>query len=549
MRGRHAKIKWFWQLLCIGVLGLLAPRAARADSLAEPDLSTPRRAAATFMQAANREDWATAQSVFDVAALGPAQRARTGELAKQLAYLLSHSASYDVDRISDDPKGKPDDGVDLEQIATLSLEDRRVAVSLRKVAGSPPRWLFSAGTLTRVPALYQEHGPSEFEARVPPILKRPLLSLPRWQWLGIIATIALAVLGGRALAYLIMRVLLPLSARTSVLWDDELLKAIRSPLRLLSSVFIFVPVVSALGLTSSAQEICMRAASTVFIAGVAWTLLAGVGVVSNLIERRATQNVDAALSPRLRGVQTQVRVLRRVVSSLLALCAMAVILMQFEAVRSAGVSLLASAGVAGLVIGLAAQRTLGSLLAGIQLSVTQPIRIGDAVIVENEYGIIEEITLTYVVVKVWDERRLVLPMSRFLEQPFQNWTKVAPQLHGTVMLYADFTLPVDLLRKKLDALLEGNKEWDGRTKVVHVTDARERTMEIRVLVSAANAGILFGLRAQVREGLIAWLSELEGGRYLPRTRYEGSDEHSPAAAGAPFSPTRSGLHGSNAVTP
>jgi small-conductance mechanosensitive channel len=183
---------------------------------------------------------------------------------------------------------------------------------------------------------------------------------------------------------------------------------------------------------------------------------------------------------------------------------------------------------AGIVLGLAAQRTLGSLLAGIQISISQPIRIGDEVIVEGEFGVIEEITLTYVVVKVWDERRMIVPIMRFLEQPFQNWTKVSPELHGTVMLYTNFTLPVDELRRELDRQLEANEAWDGRTKTVAVTDLQENAMVIRVLVSAANAGTLFGLRCQLREGLTAWLTSFEGGRHLPRNIWAaGSAEHGP----------------------
>jgi small-conductance mechanosensitive channel len=222
-----------------------------------------------------------------------------------------------------------------------------------------------------------------------------------------------------------------------------------------------------------------------------------------------------------RAIRTRVRVLRRVVSVVLGTLAGGVVLLQFDVVRQFGVSILASAGVAGIVLGLAAQRTLGSLIAGIQLSFTQPIAIGDDVIVENEFGTIEEITLTYVVVKVWDERRLIVPMTRFLEQPFQNWTKTSTELHGTVLLYADYSLPVDALRAEVDRLVTGNARWDGRTKAVHVTNATDRTAEIRVLVSADSGGKLFDLRAELRERLMAWLVRFEDGRYLPRTRIDG----------------------------
>ncbi len=184
--------------------------------------------------------------------------------------------------------------------------------------------------------------------------------------------------------------------------------------------------------------------------------------------------------------------------------------------RSVGISLLASAGVAGVVLGLAAQRTIGGVLAGIQISVTQPIRIGDTVVVENETGTIEEITLTYAILKVWDERRLVVPITRFLEQPFQNHTKVPSGQHGSVMLYASWTLPMDALRKELDRIVAAHAKWDGRTKSVSVTDTREQAIEVRVLVSTAAPGDLFDLRAHVRERLVAWLQAFEGGEHLPR---------------------------------
>jgi small-conductance mechanosensitive channel len=246
-----------------------------------------------------------------------------------------------------------------------------------------------------------------------------------------------------------------------------------------------------------------------------------VGVVSRTIEERA---IEASTSTtgvmRARGVTTQVRVLRRVINIAVGVLSVALMLTQFETVRNVGVSLLASAGLLGVVFGFAAQRTIGSLIAGIQLSATQPIRIGDDVLVEKEFGSIEEITLTYVVVRLWDERRLVVPMTRFLEQPFENWTKIGAAIHGTVILEADPTLPVPALRAEVDRLLEKQPLWDGRTKTVVVLEARERSMQLRVLVSAVNASTLFDLRAELREKLVAWLASFEGGRYLVRARLD-----------------------------
>lgn len=216
---------------------------------------------------------------------------------------------------------------------------------------------------------------------------------------------------------------------------------------------------------------------------------------------------------------TQVRILRRATATLVILLTAAFALMTIPGVRQLGVSLLAAGGAAGIIVGLALQPVLSNLLAGVQIALTQPIRIDDAVIVEGEWGRVEEITSTYVVVKIWDLRRLVVPLKYFLEKPFQNWTRESADLLGTVMLYVDYSTPVDAIRGKLDEILAGSANWDGQTKVVQVTDARERTMEVRILASAGNSGKAFDLRCEIREQMIAWLNVEHPGA-LPRERFE-----------------------------
>jgi small-conductance mechanosensitive channel len=181
--------------------------------------------------------------------------------------------------------------------------------------------------------------------------------------------------------------------------------------------------------------------------------------------------------------------------------------------------MLASAGVAGVVIGLAAQRTVANLLAGIQLAVFQPIRIGDAVVVESEYGWIEEIGLAYVVIRIWDDRRLILPVSYFLEKPFHNWTRQSPALLGTVMLYLDYTAPVEEVRAELGRLLDETPLWDRRVQAVQVSDLTADGVQLRVLVSAADGALLWDLRCLVRERLLVWL-QTHGRAYLPVKRSE-----------------------------
>jgi small-conductance mechanosensitive channel len=229
---------------------------------------------------------------------------------------------------------------------------------------------------------------------------------------------------------------------------------------------------------------------------------------------------------------TQVRVLIRTADVLVVIITIGAALMTFEPVRQYGVSLFASAGVAGLVAGLAARPVLSNLFAGIQLAMTQPIRIDDQVVIENEWGTIEEIRSTYVVVRIWDLRRLVVPLTYFIEKPFQNWTRESSAILGTAMLYVDYRAPVATIRARLRHILEQSDNWNGEVAGLQVTDARESTIELRCLMSANSAGQAFDLRCEVREKLVDFLQRHHP-EALPTRRADiGFDDSALKAAGA-----------------
>jgi hypothetical protein len=206
-------------------------------------------------------------------------------------------------------------------------------------------------------------------------------------------------------------------------------------------------------------------------------------------------------------VHTQVSVVQRIVYVMIVVITISVMLMTFPSVRQVGQSLFASAGIAALFAGLAAKSTFSSLIAGLQIALTEPIRLDDVVIVEGEWGRIEKITTTYVVVRIWDERRLIVPLSRFIEEPFENWTLENSNLLGTVFLHTDYTVPVDAMRAELHRILQGSNLWDGKVWGMQVTNSTEKTMELRALMSASNASDAFDLRCLVREKLIAFLQQ------------------------------------------
>ena len=204
---------------------------------------------------------------------------------------------------------------------------------------------------------------------------------------------------------------------------------------------------------------------------------------------------------------------------LIVIVAVSAVLMSFDTVRQIGISLLASAGVAGIIIGIAAQKSIATLIAGIQIAVTQPIRIDDVVIVEGEWGRIEEITLTYVVVRIWDQRRLVVPISYFLEQPFQNWTRTSSELIGSVYLYTDYSVDIEAVRRQLGSIVRATPLWDKRVENLQVTAATDKGLELRALVSASNASEVWDLRCLVRERLLDYLQKHHP-ESLPRVRIE-----------------------------
>jgi len=240
-------------------------------------------------------------------------------------------------------------------------------------------------------------------------------------------------------------------------------------------------------------------------------------VGEDLVIDRYRLDVDDNLTAR--RVRTQVQVLRRIIVVVLAIVTLSLMLMTFPEIRQIGTGLLASAGLAGLVFGMAMKSTLASLIAGIQIALTQPIRIEDAVVVEGEWGWIEEITTTYVVIRIWDLRRLVVPLSYFAEKPFQNWTRRTADLLGTVFLYMDYRVPVEALRQELTRILKSTDKWRGSVCVLQVTDARENTVELRALMDARDSGTAFDLRCYVREKLIEFLQR-EYPDSLPKIRAE-----------------------------
>jgi small-conductance mechanosensitive channel len=295
----------------------------------------------------------------------------------------------------------------------------------------------------------------------------------------------------------------------------------------IAAVFIALPV-APFSLATMAIIAYGLLIATIILIG--WMVITTTHILADLYLLRF--RLDVADNLLARKHVTQVRVLRRVVDTLLIIVTIGAVLMTFEPVRQYCVSLFASAGVAGLVVGFAARPVLSNLIAGIQLAMTQPIRIDDAVLVENEFGNIEEITATYVVLRLWDLRRMIVPLTYFIEKPFQNWSRESTSLIGTVLLKVDYTTPVERLRAKAEEIVKASPLWDGDLIKLQVTDSDDSTMELRVIATARSSGDAFDLRCELREKLIAYL-QAELPNALPHRRQEAINVAASPPAGAP----------------
>jgi len=282
-------------------------------------------------------------------------------------------------------------------------------------------------------------------------------------------------------------------------------------------------------LSTDLKELLRHALLIVSIIGFSWLLMRLIMVVEQyMLQRYPT---SASLDEESRKIATHVSLARKILNVLIVLFAVSGVLMSFDTVRQVGLSILASAGIAGVIIGFAAQKSLSTLIAGIQIAITQPIRIDDVVVVEKEWGRIEEISLTYVVVQLWDQRRMIVPISWFIDRPFENWTRTSSELLGTVFIYTDYAIPLDQIRRELERIVAASPFWDGRVVKMHVTNTTDKSVEIRALMSAANSADVWELRCLVREQLIEFIRKNYPGD-LPKVRME-MDQPASAAADEP----------------
>jgi small-conductance mechanosensitive channel len=341
---------------------------------------------------------------------------------------------------------------------------------------------------------------------------------PVLPWLPVWGRALAAVVLIVAVAFLAQWVLMALLSR--FLKDgrslfERIMRRTKGVVRFGFSIIAASTLVPAFPLTHDQSDFVRQCLLAAFILLIGWIVVVTTSIVADRYLSRLTRRAKDSMQTR--AAQTQVRILTRAVNTLTVLLTIGAALMTFQDVREFGISIFASAGVAGIVLGLAARPMLENLIAGIQIAITQPIRIDDVVVVEGEWGQVEELNSTYITIRLWDRRRLILPLNYFLEKPFENWTHNGTSIVGTVMLYLDYTAPIGKLRAKLDELLAQSELWDRDVGNLQVTDATADTIEVRVTVSAANSSDVWNLRCELREKLLEYI-KAELPHALPRRR-------------------------------
>jgi small-conductance mechanosensitive channel len=348
-----------------------------------------------------------------------------------------------------------------------------------------------------------------------------------WLW-------PLIVLGSSVILALIVHKILfaagrRLANRTGNVINSSLVRHAEGPTRWIFPLLAIMLALPTLPVRSDWIDALRRIVALGVIAAVAWSVILLSNVFGDMIYAR--NRIDISDNLTARRIRTQISVLQRIFTIVVIVIATGFMLMTFPPIRQLGTSLLASAGLAGLVVGVAMRPTLASLIAGLQIAMTEPIRIEDVVIVEGEWGWIEEILTTYVVVRTWDLRRLIVPLSYFIEHVFQNWTRRTSDLLAYVYIYCDYTVPVEELRKEFRRLVESTPLWDRKVCVLQVTDASEHAMQIRALSSATDSSRAWDLRCFIRENLIRFLQQ-NYPESLPKTRGELSGGPWEQAAGS-----------------
>ncbi|WP_207397870.1 mechanosensitive ion channel family protein [Bremerella alba] len=499
-----------------------------------PDLSTPLATVENFIFACREKDFARAAQSLNFKLIPQDQRDQAAYLAENFYYVLNQRLWVDIEDLPDradgqvinrigkqDPMaGKPRKSIRLGVINIDDWKEVRVRLQRVKVGDGVPIWLFSAQTVEKIPALYQEYGPSWVEEAMPAWAKTRLAGkVPIWEWFALFVFVAAGVCVGYVTqgvaGYAILH-----RQRKERLWIERLIDDLRVPVAVASAALTTYLLKQAfLSLTGPVNTVVDPVMLLVVVGAIAWAVLRGLDVATSFTMDRYVNTLKDDIEGAEQGLLTKISIARRLVALVAVFVVVGVVLIQLNIFDAVGYGLLASAGVTTVILGIAAQPILGNLLAGLQIAITQPVRIGDSVLFEGHWGHVEGIKFTYLTIRTWDKRRLIVPLQYLISKPVENWTKVNEDLTRPIKVYVDYTTDVQIIREKFQEMATQHELWDQDSEpIVQVTDCSDESMEVRALCHAKSPADAWNLHCEMREKLIAFVQDLESGKYLPRER-------------------------------
>ena len=463
--------------------------------------TNPRESVQRFLESARDGDFVHAATFLD-------NRLATEANARDLFSAIELAAPNLLDTMPEPANAKE------LLLADIEIDGQHHEIRMRQEADGT--WRFPRDSIQHASAILREFGGSSFGRNFPGFLsRRQLFGMALWQLLGLVGLWVIGIALGSVIRRAVIRLDKWYMGRSEIEWVKGPLSIMPGPVRIfvaLWTVRLFSPY---LRLTASQQDSLNLVIRVLLIATVTWFVWRFLTVAGQYLEQFLARDVNDPV--KVRSIHTQIRVPQSILRVMVVSIGISVIFVQFEAVRNVGLSLLASAGFAGVIIGLAAQRSISNMLSGLQLAFFQPIKMGDTVEVEGAWGTVEEIGLTTVIIKVWDQRRLILPVSYFLEKPVWNWSKTSIDMLGAIQVMADYATPINEAREVLKQALKDSPLWDGKVASLVVTEVTTEAIELRAVMSAADGRHLWDLRCHVRERMLTWL---QSNGYLPIRRVQ-----------------------------
>lgn len=496
----------------------------------ELNLTTPQATLEHFIVSSRNKDFQEAAYALNFNLLSDnISQEDAAIIAEKLFFVMDQRVSIPWDDIPDRPDGQVDISTSTKKaiagkprrsisFGKIDLDGRDIVLRLQrlKYKDKGPIWLISSQTVENIEPLYKVYGPRKLDKIMPSWVSFEIFGVPFWKYLGTFILIIISYFIARGVSTIIRKIF----SNSKTYWIKDIANKLSSPAGAAIGVLAFYILLDNLisfsgPLARGIYAILLLSVIIIFT----WLIMRIIDYIMDFFTKRNIDDITSEENSEARRMLTYVSVGRRIFIFVVVIIAAYIMLSQFPSLENLGISLMASAGIATVVIGIAAQSTLGNIIAGIQIAITKPVRIGDALIIEDDYGFVEDIRFTYMVVRTWDLHRKVIPLKDVISESFKNLSMTNAQKLGEIELVADYRIDVGKVRSKFSELLKQSDEWDqDYDPKVEVTEINERTLKMRCLCSAKDFPTVWSLQCKLREELIQYVGELEDGLYLVKQR-------------------------------